>query len=397
MLINHMLTYTEAEKIISSLAHSFGQEKVLLDDALGRVVAEAVYADRDYPPFNRAAMDGYAIRREDFLKGVKIYRIIETVFAGTASDKLLAAGECFKIMTGASVPLSADCIVRKEDAGEKNGVVSFSITEIKSFQNIAQKGEDIKQDIVVFNQPVNCTPSVIGVLASLGKHEVMVEKLPSIAIITTGNEVVPVGSMVTDVQIRNSNAHVLKALLKKRKLQPAYIRHVADDEKELESILSAALRYDLIIICGGVSAGDADYVPAVLSKLSVQKLFHKVAIRPGKPFWCGHKNKTVVFALPGNPLSCLVTFTVFIDSFLQACFRLPSEHISLPLQSERKQKAKLDEFFPVKIMGAPSALVPVAYNGSGDIRLGFEAQALALHPIDIPLLKTGEPVRAYLL
>lgn len=391
-----MLSYKEAQHIIRTFAHSFGTQKVLLDDALGRVIAEDVFADRDYPPFNRSAMDGYAIRTEDLQDGVSQFRIVDTIYAGGSTKEVLASGQCYKIMTGAAVPLSSNAVVRKEDAEEQDGSVSFLINEIKPFQNIARRGEDIKNGDPVLKKSVRYNAAVAGLLASVGKEEVLVELLPTVAIITTGNEVIQLGKEVNDLQIRNSNFFVLMALLKTWTITPSYHHHVADDPKEIFSCVEKALQYDIVIINGGVSAGDADYVPSVLKQLGVKQLFHKVAIRPGKPFWCGHKEKTMVFALPGNPLSCLVTFTLFIRHYLESCFGLSSFLLSLPIAEERKQKIKLDEFFPVKIIGEPSEFHPVSFNGSGDIRLGYEAVAFAVHPSDKMELKKGEIVNGYL-
>ena len=140
-----MLSYKEAQHIIKSFAHSFGTEKVLLDDALGRVTAEEVFADRDYPPFNRSAMDGYAIRAEDLERGMNEFYVVDTIYAGGSTKKEIAAGQCYKIMTGAAVPLSANAVIRKEDAEQQSNLVSFLNSEIKQFQNIARRGEDIKK------------------------------------------------------------------------------------------------------------------------------------------------------------------------------------------------------------------------------------------------------------
>jgi len=170
-----------------------------------------------------------------------------------------------------------------------------------------------------------------------------------------------------------------------------------DDENEIHSAIEKALQYDIVIINGGVSAGDADYVPSVLKKSGVEELFHKVAIRPGKPFWCGRKQNTMIFALPGNPLSCLLTFTLFIRHYLENCFGISSSLLSLPIAVERKQRVKLDEFFPVQIKNEPSEFHVIPFNGSGDIRLAYEAKAFALHPNDKSELKTGEIIKSYLL
>jgi molybdopterin molybdotransferase len=391
-----MLSYIEAQHIIKSFAHSFGTEKVLLDDALGRTIAEDVFADRDYPPFNRSAMDGFAIRVEDLQNGINKFQIVDTIYAGGTTKKNLAQEQCYKIMTGAAVPLSASAVIRKEDAEQKEESVSFFINEIKPFQNIAQRGEDLKKGDVVLNKSVRGNAAITGLLASVGKQEVLVESLPTVAIITTGNEIISIDKEVNDVQIRNSNFYALKALLKSWNITPSYHHHALDDPKEIFSCLEKALQYDIIIVNGGVSAGDADYVPSVLKQLGVEQLFHKVAIRPGKPFWCGHKENTMVFALPGNPLSCLVTFTLFIRHYLENCFGLSSSLLSLPIAEQRKQRVKFDEFFPVQIKGVPSQFHPISFNGSGDIRLGYEGNAFAIHPSDKTELKKGEIVNSYL-
>src|SRR5215213_4354926 len=164
-----MLSYTEAQHVIKSFAHSFGTEKVSLDDALGRVLAEKIIADRDYPPFNRSAMDGYAIRAEDFENGIKQFRIVDTIYAGGTTDKILSNGECYKIMTGAAVPLSADAVIRREDAEHKDFSVSFSINELRRFQNIAKKREDLEAGTIVLEKPAKCNASIIGLLTSIGK------------------------------------------------------------------------------------------------------------------------------------------------------------------------------------------------------------------------------------
>ena len=391
-----MLSYIEAQHIIKSFAHSFGKENALLDDALGRVIAEDVFADRDYPPFNRSAMDGYAIRAEDLKNGINTFEIVDAIYAGGTTEKDLSSGQCYKIMTGAAVPISANAVIRKEDAEQNESAVSFLINEINPFQNIARRGEDLKKSDLVLNKSIRCNAAITGLLASVGKDEVLVESLPTVAVVTTGNEVMQLGKEVNDVQIRNSNFYVLKSLLESWNIKPSYHQHAPDDPPKILSILEKALQFDVVIINGGVSAGEADYVPSVLQQLGVKQLLHKVAIRPGKPFWCGHKEQTIVFALPGNPLSCLVTFTLFIRHYLENCFGLASSLLSLPIADERKQRVKLDEFFPVQIKGNPSQFYSIPFNGSGDIRLGFEANAFAIHSADKPELKKGEVISSYL-
>ena len=377
-----MLRYTEAQETICSHAHSFGKETVSLDDAVGRVLFEKIFADRDYPPFNRSAMDGFALKYADVEKGIRHFKMIDTIYAGQSNEKQLHSGQCFKIMTGAAVPTEADLVIRKEDAGEMSDLITIETKPFKLFQHIAKKGEDVSAGKLVIDKPVVITPSIISLLAALGKGELVVERLPRIAIITTGNEVRSIDSNPSSVQIRNSNASLLKALIKKQLGLSVNVHHVPDDPNLLEHALTKVLDADIIISSGGVSAGEADYVPHVLNRLGIQKIFHKVAIKPGKPIWCGRtSNNGIVFALPGNPLSCLVTFTIFVLPYLSACFQLPP---SLPreytLAEERIKKSDFDEFFPVKFEDNSNQLRSVAFNGSGDIQAALFADGLALHP-----------------
>lgn len=234
--------------------------------------------------------------------------------------------------------------------------------------------------------------------------------LPRIALLTTGDEVVPIGVAPNNTQIRNSNRWLIDAALRKSGFDLSVCDHSADDPMILKEKIVDLLGHDVLILCGGVSAGDADHVPATLDALGVQKLFHKLAIKPGKPVWCGmlphrgaqefgvgrDQGHTMVFALPGNPLACLVNFILLIQPYLLACVGVqPNEPLGLPMGIARKKRPALDEFFPVRLHGAPARVVPVSINGSGDIRLGMQANALALHPAGCDHLAEGTPVPCY--
>ena len=394
-----MISLQEAKDLVLTQAHSFGKEHIQLDNAVGRVLSQPIVADRDYPPFNRATMDGIAINMTDWENGIHSFTVAEIIYAGGISTKSISAGECYKIMTGASVPSPANAVVRIEDVKEEDNRLNVTVSGVSPFQNIALKGKDIKQQSFIINEPVVCTPSVITVLASLGYHQVEVEKLPSIAIITTGDEVVNVNELVNEVQIRNSNAHLLKALLDKWKIKPTACTHVKDDAAVLSEAVKKYQSNDILILSGAVSAGDADFVPEVLINAGAKKIFHKVAIRPGKPIWFGQfENGATVFALPGNPFSTLATFKVFIESFLYSCFGLKQPAvITLPINDTRVKKSNLDEFFPVTITSNPAAAVPLNFNTSGDITAALHADALALQPVEKMELVKGEVVNCILL
>ncbi|EHQ29171.1 molybdopterin molybdotransferase MoeA [Mucilaginibacter paludis] len=393
-----MLNYIQAQQLITSLSRSFGTEYISLDDADGRVLAEDVAADRDYPPFNRATMDGYAISTADWESGTRAFKVQQVIYAGQVGEAGLQAGYCYKIMTGAPVPLSANAVIRREDATQVDGNVSFSLETMRPYQNIARQGEDIKAGTGILSANTLCTPAVVSLLATLGRHRVMVASLPKVALFTTGDEVVEVSAAIKPHQIRNSNEYLLQSLLKKWLIKPAVCNHVIDDKQHLAETLKTVLGFDIIITCGGVSAGDADYLPEVLEGLGVKKLFHKLSIRPGKPIWCGQLPMGgLVFALPGNPFSCMVTFKLFIEAYLSVCFGLGMPRIlTLPFNGKRKRSSGFDEFFPVSISGEPIAVNLIPINTSGDIRLGLNADALALQPCDADELNDGDSV-SYLL
>jgi molybdopterin molybdotransferase len=405
-----VITYRQAQQLVLEQARSFGRETVALEQAAGRVLSGVIRADRDYPPFPRATMDGYAVRLGDLEKGIRQFAVVETIMAGAQSARAIGAGECYKIMTGAAVPAPADIVIRREDMEE--GVESARLLSVLSgplsapadphfpwrpYQNIARQGEDLAAGAAVIEHPCVCEPAIIGLLATLGCTTLTVARIPNIALITTGNEVVAPGDPTGPVQIRNSNRWLLEAALKKNGAAPASIAHAPDDPAILAAEIAKGLEHDILILSGGVSAGDADHVPGTLQAAGVRQLFHRVAIRPGKPVWVGiAPGGCMVFALPGNPFSCMVNLVLLIRPYLRACYGLPAvEPLGLPLAVARKKRSPLDEFFPVVLHGAPAVLSPVALNSSGDIRLGMGADLLALHPAVSGDLEAGDSVLCY--
>jgi molybdopterin molybdotransferase len=410
-----LISFRQAKEIVLSHARSFGQDEVPLEQAFGRVLSETIRADRDYPPFNRATMDGYALRYADLELGIRRWRVAGVIYAGSSPDGSIAAGECFRIMTGGAVPPSADIVIRRENVREGEHFMELLPAPAdplpagllpappdpafpwRSWQNIARQGEDLAAGDPAIDGACICEPLVIGLLASLGRTSLTVERMPRVSILTTGDEVVPVGAPVGPVQIRNSNKWLLEAALRKTGIVPSVCAHASDEPVALRQQLLTMIHDDLLILCGGVSAGDADHVPAALESVGIKKLFHKIAIRPGKPTWCGlTPSRRLVFALPGNPFSTFVNMTLLIQPFLQACFGLrPSDPLGVPLRVQRMKRSPLDEFFPVCVCGSPAQAEPVELNGSGDIRLGRQANALALHPADTGTLPPGAEVLCY--
>lgn len=393
-----MLDYYEALARIEHHSKSFGTEMISIEDALNRVLAKEIVADRDYPPFNRASMDGYAIRYEDLIDGIREFTVLENIYAGQSTYQNISKGQCFKIMTGAAVPSSADVVIRVEDSLQiTKNKVELSVTNAKSYLNIAKKGEDYYTNQKILTIGTIITAVEWAILAVLGKHKVEVFKLPTIAIVSTGNEIKQVHEPVSEVQIRDSNSFTIKAIFKKYTISPKAIFHIKDDCKELENAILSALNNDIVILSGGVSAGDADFVPQILIKTGVKEIFHKVNIKPGKPIWFGITDKEkIVFALPGNPFSVQVACKIFIEPFLRKCFFVNDSLIlKMPFSGYREKKNSLDEFLPVRFSKADFGLEIAHFNGSGDISAAKDTIGIICHPKGRAKLVAGNEVDFY--
>ena len=394
-----MITVEEAKKLIKSQAIKFGTEVLPLEKGFGRVLAEEVRADRDYPPFNRSAMDGYAVRSAGFGKYEQL-KVASSVFAGDFSDADFGEGEVVKIMTGAPVPAAFDAVVRLEDAEQQGEYVRFSLNAVEPGQNMALQGEDLRKGEGALAVGTLIGPAEVTLLASLGKAEVDVYQPPRVVIISTGNEVRPVFEKVLPYQIRDSNSHTLVAFFKQMQIENVERYLVGDSPDLLKVTLEKAMGADIIILSGGVSMGEADYVPAVLKGLGVVNVFHKLKLKPGKPLWFGRKEGgPVVFGLPGNPFSCQVTFKLFIQSFLRECFGMgPLKPLFLKADFDRSKKGEMEEYFPCTLVvkEGETVLKACSFNGSGDVTATAMSDGLACHPLDTFDIKKGDVLAFYL-
>ncbi len=390
-----MISVDQAREYILKEARPGAVEKVPLDEAGGRVLARDVPADRDYPPFNRAAMDGFALRAEDFNRDpARAIPVTQEIFAGMVGTPL-EPGECAKIMTGAPVPEGADAIIKVEDSSTPApGMVAFSIAEVNAGRSIARKGEDAREGDVLLRKGDMVSPLAAGTLATVGAHELEVFAPLTAAILSTGDEVVPAAQKPLPHQIRDSNHHSLHHFLKTYGIAPSLREIVPDNPDRLREAAARGLRARILIMTGGVSMGDADFVPEVLADLGVEKIFHKVNIKPGKPLWFGRGPEgTAVFGLPGNPLSCQVGFKVFIEPFIRACLELaPAGSMLLPLGTDRRIKDGREEFFPCSLQTREGRtfIVPTAHRGSGDIKAAARSTGLARQPAGHAQARTGD-------
>ena len=388
-----MISVSEAEKIIHQ--HLFKPEvhEVVLQDTIGNVLAEDIHCDRDFPPFNRVAMDGIAIQYESYKEGVRKFGIESIQPAGVAQGELLNKKNCIEVMTGASLPKNTDTVIRYEDLNISNSIATITVNDISHYQNVHPQGADSRAGDLILQKGDPISPAEIALLASVGKNKVIVYKKPKIIIVATGDELVDVTQIPLPHQIRSSNSFSLQAAFRRDGFSADTVK-ISDDtnilEKEIPALLS---KYDLMILTGGVSKGKYDYIPAVLEKSGIKKLFHVVAQRPGKPLWFGNSEKNTVFALPGNPVSSFMCYHRYVKPWLSESLGLSNpKHYGI-LDSDFTFQPPLTYFLQVSIRNEMGILKasPVQGGGSGDFVNLKEVNGFLELPADKSVFKTGEP------
>jgi len=304
-----MISFEEAIDMVLKYARPLPAENVRIEEAVGRALLEDVHSGMDMPPFNKSAVDGYAVRAAD-LGGKRELRRAGLIQAGETFKGKVRAGECVKIMTGAPVPAEAAAVVMVEYAVERDGIVKFEEGAIKG-ANIAMRGEDIKKGRKILSRGTVINISHIAALAAVGRGHVKTGALPKVSLINTGGEIVPPGVKLAGNRIYNSNGPMLAAMLNTDNIRavPVIVR---DDMKKMKAALAQALKADIALISGGVSMGDYDLVPAALKALGVKEVFHKVRVRPGKPMFFGVKGRTLVFGIPGNPVANFLAYLAYV-------------------------------------------------------------------------------------
>ena len=394
-----MTTVAIAEKIILSQAKDYGSELIPFENALGRVLAEALTADRDLPPCNRVTMDGIAISYAAIESGIKAFHIIGTMPAGVQPIDITKPDECVEIMTGAALPDTTDTIIRYEDIEIKNGIATLLTDKITKGQSIHYKGKDKKLGDVVAPTNEYITPAHISMAASVGKSMLLVKKLPKVVIISTGDELVDVTETPTPYQVRRSNSYAVKAVLQQHGLQ-ADTLHIPDEPNETRTQIEKCLaQYDVIILSGGISMGKFDYVPQALEELKVEKLFHKVEQRPGKPFWFGaHASGILVFAFPGNPVSTFMCLHRYFLPWLQRSLGIISKPAYAQLNEDITFTAPLQYFAQVKLKLCKHGhlhATPIEGHGSGDFANLLDTDAFIELPLEQSIFKKDEVYRIW--
>ena len=305
--------FDEAMRTVRGRARFLGSERVNLDEAVDRILAEDIRSDIDMPPCDKSAMDGYACRRDDL---AEILTVVETIRAGQVPTRSVGACECAQIMTGAGVPEGVDCVIPvelTEPAGE--GMVRFTGNELRD--NICRRAEDIREGDVLLRCGERITPQAVAVLATVGAVTPLAARRPRVAVMATGDELVEPDRKPAAAQIRNSNGHQLREQVAKAGAIADYLGIARDAEEDLDRMIRKAVATnDVILLSGGVSMGKFDLVPGVLEKHGFQLLFSKIAVKPGMPTVFGVRDDTFCFGLPGNPVSTFVIFELIVKPFL---------------------------------------------------------------------------------
>jgi molybdopterin molybdotransferase len=386
-----MITVHEAEEIIQSISMPTSVEHVPIENAHGHVLAESIYADSDLPPFDRAMMDGIAVRlysNDD----QKEFNIIGIQRAGLPQNFDATSNSCIEIMTGAAVPEGFNTVIPYEHLLIQGHLAVVQVAPSIG-QNIQYKGSDFKQGALLISTDKKLRSPEIGILASVGKTNALVKKRPRVAVISTGDELATIDQTPGPGQIRRSNVYAVSSVLRQLGLEVATF-HLNDDADEIRTGLQIIFeKFDWIILSGGVSMGKYDLIPQIMSELKVKQLFHKIAQRPGKPFWCGQtETGKPVFALPGNPVSTLMCMHRYVVPFTQEkVMGGRIEWTIVTLDQDYVKKGTLTQFVPVQCQ--LNNVIVVKTSGSGDFAHLQQADGWIEIPAEMNDIKKGQTFR----
>lgn len=397
-----MITVDQATSIVLDHVEVLGSETVSLEDAHRRILAEDVVADIDLPPFDRARMDGYAVRSADVATVPAVLRVIGEVPAGAKFDGEIHSGEAVKIFTGAPVPNGADAVQKVEVTRDQGNSVEIR-EPVTSGQFITPHASEIAAGETVATIGHEIGAAEMAVLASFGYSRVRVGRRPRVAVLSTGSELVEVSTKPTGAQIRNSNTYTL-ASYAERAGAVVNMHGIVEDTPEAtrDALIKAADNCDIVITSGGVSMGDYDLVKAALLEIGAEIYFDKVIIRPGKPIVFARRGQTFFFGLPGNPVSTSVTFNVFVRAAIRkmqgdSSPELPivNAALSRPVQDKSSRRSFLPARFYVE--EGRAMVEPLKWGGSSDLVAFMLASALIIVREDVHEIGEGQLVEAVLL
>ncbi len=392
-----MISVSEAMAIILSHSVETGVEEVSIQEASGRVLKETIRADRDFPPFNRVSMDGIAIAYQEWQKGERSFIIEGIQAAGQQQKQLSNPSACIEVMTGAMLPLGTDTVIPYEHLETKDGKARIITEKIEQGENIHRQGVDARKQDELLTPGIKISPAEVALMAAVGKKKITVAAFPKTAIISTGDELIPVELIPLPYQIRRSNSYALQAALRELGCMADQF-HLPDHPEMLDTEVKKILQhYSLVIFSGGVSKGKYDYIPQTLERNGIQKRFHQVSQRPGKPLWFGTSSTHVVFALPGNPVSTYMCFCRYIKPWLLKSLGVEAPAQQVVLAQNFSFKPQLTYFLQVKVKNEMSQLkaYPDAGGGSGDFANLKDVDGFIELPAEITDFKAGQVFRYY--
>ena len=395
----------EARKIILEKIKVQGTEKVSISEALGRILSEDIIARRNNPPMDNSAMDGYALIAKDIELAtsenpIKL-DIIEDLAAGYSPKMTIQPGQAVRIMTGAPIPEGADAVIMQEDT-ERNGNSVQVKDKVEVRENIRDAGEDVREGETVIKKGSNLLPAHIGMMAVVGRSSILVGRRPSVAILSTGDEIKDLDDSLSGPCIYNSNGYMLAAQVKSAGGIPSYLGIARDNEEDLMEKFKWALQCDMVVSSGGVSVGDYDLVKASLKKMGQEMLFWKVAMKPGKPLAFGRIDDVPIFGLPGNPVSSFVSFEQFVRPSIRKMMgasQLSHLLVQAKLTRTVHKKAGRQHFLSahVKWENGTCTVNPTQEQGSGILKSTVNANGLLIFPLELTEIIKGTEVTVQLL
>ncbi|HXR33393.1 MAG TPA: gephyrin-like molybdotransferase Glp [Verrucomicrobiae bacterium] len=394
-----MLRYDEAREMVIKQAcnrpRAVETSKLNVGEALGYVLAEEIRTDREYPPFDRSTRDGFAVRASEAAAGAKL-RCVGEVKAGDSVTVPLAMGSCVQIMTGAAVPPGADAVVMIEFTSRDGDAVAFQRETLRG-QNIVPRGSEARAGDVTLQPGLRMGFAELAIAAQVGAVQLLCTRKPRVAILSTGDEVVPINETPGPFHIRNSNSISLAAQVRLAGGEPVLLGNALDRSDDLGAKIEQGLREDVLVLSGGVSMGKYDLVESVLQAMGAKFFFDAVAIRPGKPTVFARCRDAFVFGLPGNPVSTMVTFLLFVVPALDLLSGAPARPLPLleaTLGESMEEKPGMTHFLPARVewLGGPAEVRPLRWQGSGDIAALSRANCFLVVPADRQDIAAGEKV-----
>jgi molybdopterin molybdotransferase len=391
-----------ALEIVLRHTPALGSETVPLGEAPGRVLAQDVAADRDLPPFDRSAMDGFAVRAEDVASAPVLLEVVGQLRAGQLFDRALLPGQAIEIMTGAPVPRGATAVQMVEKTRAHDGGKVEILEPIAPETHVARQGSEVRTGDLVLSRGERIDAAVVAVLAAVGKARVEVASRPRVVVAATGDELVDVTDRPGPAQIRNSNGRAVAALAAEAGAEVRDLGIVPDDAGAIGEAMATGFGGDVILFSGGVSEGAFDLVEDVMARFEVEKLFDKVAVKPGAPLVFGRRGSTLVFGLPGNPVSTQVTFDLFVRPCLlrmQGARVLSRPLVEAELLERMVNRSGRKAHLPASVAFRDGRLVarPIRSMGSGDLVAHARANALVVLGPERARAEAGESAPALLL